>query len=204
MKFATCIIMIGWEMHSWRGLKERDISIKVTTRVCWMEPFVVIIALPHVLTAIALVPIYCIRSRMPGRTLSDHQKSQCVHWSQSSPRVPRPKVPMLEHQRERSRVIPHHQVKKMTMSDWCVKHASQSVTLSQGPRILAFQLTSLINFYCFHFSWFLLKKKLVIAVIYNISYLVTQFEETKEVAGITLESDFGVSRSHSTLYRFKI
>ena len=85
------------------------------------------------------------------------------------------------------------------MSDWHVKHMSRSVTLSQGPRILAFQLASLIYFYCFHFSWFLLKKKLVIAVIYNISYLVTQFEETKEVVGITLESDFGVSRSHSTL-----
>ena len=85
-------------------------------------------------------------------------------------------------------------------SDRHVKHMSQSVTLSQGPGILAFQLISLIYFYCFHFSWFLLKKKLVIAVIYNISYLVTQFEETKEVVEITLESDFGVSRSCSTLY----
>ena len=72
-------------------------------------------------------------------------------------------------------------------------------SLSQGPGILAFQLASSIYFYCFHFSCFLLKGNIVIAVIYNISYLVTQFEETKEVAGITLELDFGVSRSHSTL-----
>jgi hypothetical protein len=85
-------------------------------------------------------------------------------------------------------------------SDWRVKHVSWSVTLSQGPGILAFQLASSIYFYCFQFSCFLLQKILVIAVIYNISYLVTQFEETKEVAGITLESDFGVSRSRSTLY----
>ena len=44
-----------------------------------MEPFVVIIALPRVLTAIALVPIYCIRTRMPGRALSDCQKKMKIH-----------------------------------------------------------------------------------------------------------------------------
>ena len=44
-----------------------------------MEPFVVIVALPCVLTAIALVPIYCKYTRMPGRALSDRQKKMKIH-----------------------------------------------------------------------------------------------------------------------------
>ena len=44
-----------------------------------MEPFVVIVASPCVLTAIALVPIYCIHSRMPGHALSDCQKKMKIH-----------------------------------------------------------------------------------------------------------------------------
>ena len=77
---VCCLYHYDWLRNalSERAAKEHDISIKVTTRGCWMKPFVVIVTSPCVLTAIALVLIYCKHSRMPGCALSDRQKKMKI------------------------------------------------------------------------------------------------------------------------------
>jgi hypothetical protein len=59
---------------------------------------------------------------------------------------------------------------------------------------------SLFCFYGIHFSYFLHEKFSNSCVIYISSCLITQFEEIREVVEVKIESDFGVSRSYTTLY----